>query len=586
MNQHYILCGLGKVGARVLDHLRAAGARVVVINSVAHAGDPQLDGVPFIVGDCRSQETLQRAGIDKARGVLILTSDDLTNLSATLMVRHLNPNVRVVVRLFNQNLIARLGSAVENVFALSTSALAGPLLALIARTGEALSSFSLDDGTRVQVAEFTVTAGSPLVGRDLAEEARARQALVVAHRPAGGSIRFLHDAAGKIVLAAGDQVVVCGNPHVVAPLLSEGENESLPELLWAGFIRRFTRVVVRGLSQMDAAVKACAAALVLTIVVSVIVFHFSVDEDRPIQAFYRTVSLMATGSDMHGEDAQRAPWLMAYISCLRLVGMVLTAAFTAIFTNYLIRANLGGALAVRRIPDGGHIIVCGLGNVGFRVVEELHRQGESVVVIERRVDNAFMPTVRRLGVPVIVGDATVAEVLRQAGAANARAVVAASSNDLINLEIALLVRDIAARQRVVVRLTDPSLAQTLREAANVRLALSVPELAAPAFVARLFGEHERVLFFVAGRLLIVHDIHIASADSALAGRPIAALAADYRFLPVALSGGAGPSRRPETSVTLAPGDRLTVILAQADLQRLLAREALPAETPALEHARQ
>ena len=81
-------------------------------------------------------------------GVLVLTSDDLTNLSTALMVRHLNPKVRVVVRLFNQNLIAGLGSAAENVFALSPSALAGPLLALIARTGEALSSFRLAAGHR------------------------------------------------------------------------------------------------------------------------------------------------------------------------------------------------------------------------------------------------------------------------------------------------------------------------------------------------------------------------------------------------------------------------------------------------------
>ncbi len=540
---HYILCGLGRVGARVLEHLRAAGVRVVVINSHDHPNDPLLDGVRLIVGDCRSPEILQQAGVDRARGVLILTSDDLTNLSTTLRVRHLNPNVRVVVRLFNQNLITRLGSAVENVYALSTSALAGPLMALIARTGEALSSFPLNGGAQAQVAEFTVAAGSPLVGRDLAEEARTHQAVVVAHRPAKGTSRFLHEAAGKIPLATGDKVVVCGDADRLAPLLALGGNESLPELLWASFVRRFSRVALRGLALVDTSVKVCAAVLVAVILVSVLVFHFAMDRNDPIDAFYRTISLMATGADMHGDNLAHGAWQKAFISSLRLVGMVLTAAFTAIFTNYLIRANLGGALAVRRIPDGGHVIVCGLGNVGFRAIEELHRHHEPVVVIERRVDNAFIPTVRRLGVPVIVGDATVAEVLRQAGAANARAVIAASSNDLINLEIALLVRELVSHQRVVVRLTDPTLAKTLREAANVRLALSVPELAAPAFVARLFGERTRGLFFVADRLLIVHDLHVPAAGSPLVDRPIAALAADFRFAPIALAGADGTARR-------------------------------------------
>ena len=47
-----------------------------------------------------------------------------------------------------------------------------------------------------------------------------------------------------------------------------------------------------------------------------------------------------------------------------MIGVALVVAFTAILTNYLIRVNLGGALDVRRIPESGHIIVCGLGNIG------------------------------------------------------------------------------------------------------------------------------------------------------------------------------------------------------------------------------
>src|SRR5439155_9119114 len=149
--QHFILCGLGRVGWRVLEHLRAAGARVVVIDNRCRPDDPRLAGASLVIGDCRAQEALTQADVAHARGVLIVTSDDLVNLSAALMVRHLNPAVRVVVRMFNQTLIARLGGALGNVRALSTSALAGPLLALIARTGEALGTFELENGHRLQI---------------------------------------------------------------------------------------------------------------------------------------------------------------------------------------------------------------------------------------------------------------------------------------------------------------------------------------------------------------------------------------------------------------------------------------------------
>src|SRR5262249_10529334 len=152
---------------------------------------------------------------------------------------------------------------------------------------------------------------------------------------------------------------------------------------------------------------------------STVIFHWGVPQYRLAHSFFRTISLMATGSDMHGEELH-ADWLKSYAAVLRLVGAALTAAFTAIVTNYLLRARLGGALEVRRIPDGGHVVVCGMGNVGFRVIEELLSNDQRVVAIELSRDNRFIATARRLGVAVISGDATVAEVLRQAHVPNAR----------------------------------------------------------------------------------------------------------------------------------------------------------------------
>ncbi len=183
MDQHYILCGLGRVGARVLDHLRSAGVPVVVIDTRCSAGDARLSGAELVVGDCRRKEVLEEAGLARARGILVLPSDELISLQTALMVRHLNPAVRVVVRLFNHNLIKRLGAAVDNIHTLSVSSLAAPLLALVARTGEALGTFCLEDGSTSEIAEFTLAPQSSLVMRRLGEEARKHQAAVIAHIP-------------------------------------------------------------------------------------------------------------------------------------------------------------------------------------------------------------------------------------------------------------------------------------------------------------------------------------------------------------------------------------------------------------------
>jgi len=586
VDQPVILCGLGRVGCRVLEYLQAAGISVVVVDDCCALDDPRLGKARLVQGDCRRREVLERAGVVGARGVLILTSDDLVNVSTGLMVRSLDADVRIVVRMFNHNLIARLGKTVHNVFALSTSILTAPLLALAALTGQALGTFRLPltptlsprgrgqgEGERRQVAEMVVGTESPLLGRTLAEVTVPHQALVLAHVPAGGPPRLLLDVTPEARLDAGDRLVVCGEPHSLSALLGHADDLDAA-VRWASFVRRNGRVLWRTLSEVDLSVKVCTGVLLFVIVASTLTLHFGRDRSTVVDAFFRTISLMATGAQLGDYDSN---WLKVFVSVLRISGAALTAAFTAIVTNYLLRARLGGALEVRRIPDSGHVIVCGLGNVGYRVVEELLGYGERVVVIEASRDGRFVTTARRLGVPVIIGDVTVREVLRQAHSPTARAVIATTNDDLVNLEVALLVRDLNPGQRVLVRLSDPNLADTLRENADVRLAVSVPTLAAPAFVAALFGDRVLSVCLVHGRLLAVLHLCIGPQDAALIGSSVRALAVNYRLLPVALLPANGQQHARPADQVLGPGDELVAILALADVERLARREPVPAD---------
>jgi Trk K+ transport system NAD-binding subunit len=568
IDNHVILCGLGRVGWHVLEYLKAAGTPVVAIDSRCTADDPRLEGVTLIQGDCQKPAVLEKAGLSTARGVVILPSDELVSTATALMVRRLNPTVRVVVRIFSQNLVARLGSAVSNVVALSTSGLAAPLLALMARTGDALGTFQFDDGQRQEIVELHIHDNSPLRGVRIAALREQHKLLVLAH-VAWSKTRLLNDVDDQAVIEAGQRLVLCGEPEALAPLVAEHEEESLPEVLWAGFVRRLGRVAWWMLADVDMPLKICTGVLVSVIVISTLVFHYGIDGETLPNALYRTISLMATGADMGGRELHEG-WQKVFVSILRLAGAALTAAFTAILTNYLVRAQLGGALEVRRMPESGHVIVCGVGNVGFRVVQELLRQGQSVVAIERATDNPFIATARRQGVPVIIGDATVPEVLNQARVAHARAVVVATSKELLNLDIGLLVRELNPSQRVVLLLVDQQLAQTVREAADIRLAVSIPALAAPAFVAALLGNRVRSVTLVAGKLLAVVDVAVPAADGYLVGQPVRKLADEYQLLPIRLQ-GADHNAKP-LEAPLAAGDRLTAMVALSDLQRLLRRE--------------
>jgi Trk K+ transport system NAD-binding subunit len=578
MDKPIVICGLGRVGSRVLEYLRDTDLKVVVIDTQCQADDPRLCGIKIVRGDCRRREVLEEAGVANARGVLVLTGDDLINIAATLMVRALNPEVRVVLRMFNQNLIGRLGKAVTNVYALSTSLLTAPILAMTALTGQGLGRFRLGDDPseeRRQVAEVPVPCGSPLDGLPAGELARTRGVQVLAHLPADGPATYLLDVSPDTRLEEGDHVVVCGPPRAVNALLAASGADQ-DDLRWAGWPRRLARVVGSSWKQIDLPVKICTGVLLGVMIASTVFLHLSVEKyNRIPDALFRTISIMATGSDMHEADFRQSAGVKVFVSALRIVGAALMAAFTAIVTNYLLRARLAGALEVRRIPEEGHVIICGLAPVGFRVLEELLDCKCPVVVIEKDPDNRFVATARRKGVPVIIGDITVPEVLRQAHAATARAVIAATNHDLINLEVTLLVRELNPTQRVVVLQADPLLAQMLREAANVRLAVSVPALAAPAFVVGLFGDQVLSVFLVGGQLLAAIDLVVKEGDAFLNGQPVRAVAVDYRILPVAVlpPPGTAPASQPLTA-RLQPGNRLVGIIALPDLERLLRRQPL------------
>ena len=569
MNQPVVLCGLGRVGWRVLESVRAAGFPVVVIDTNVSPDDPRLRGVRAVRGDCRRPDVLELIGVKDARGIVITTGDDLVNISTAMLARKLNPTAKIVVRMFNQNLIDRLGGAVKNTVALSVSGLVAPMLALMAVTGDALGAFKLEDGPR-QVSEVLVGEGSSLIGMTIDEVSRLHQLVPLTFTPAMEEPLFLHDVRRDTVLSQGDRLVVCGTPGSLLQLLERERGDLLPGVRWAWRLRRWVRTFRRTLWEVDLSVKIATPALFLTILVSVLVFRYGLGTAWA-EGLYQTVSIIATGAGMHGEH--HSDWAKVFMSVLKLAGAALIAAFTAILTQYLLRAKLAGALEIRWVPESGHVVVCGLGNVGFRLVNELTAMGERVVAIDNQADGAFIATVRRNGVPTFVGDATVADVLKQARAADAKAVIAATSSELANLEIALLVQELNPKLRVVVRLSEPEFAEAVREAADIQHAVSIPALAAPAFAAALFGDRVQTLITAAGRTLVVIEIVINPEEIHLIGKSLRGLSLDYRLLPVALAGQS--SSELHGGYRLKTGDLVTVVAELPDLERFIRREPIP-----------
>lgn len=157
----------------------------------------------------------------------------------------------------------------------------------------------------------------------------------------------------------------------------------------------------------------------------------------------------------------------------------------------------------------GHVVVCGIGRVGLRVVTHLLAAGHKVVVVEQRWESAFVPRALELKVPVVAGDARSLAVLRQAGVQRASAVVLCIDGDLVNIEVALKVRSLRPGLRVILRVFSDDLDQNLEEVFGRNSVFSASALAAPTFAAAAVSRDVRAVLGLDARALGVVELTIA-----------------------------------------------------------------------------
>ncbi len=101
LKNHYIICGIGRVGRNVAQELTATGRNYVIIDEDMRSIAIHLEKHPdqvYIMGDASDDDVLEKAHIETAAGVFAVTGDDNKNLVISLTAKQLNPAVRVVAR--------------------------------------------------------------------------------------------------------------------------------------------------------------------------------------------------------------------------------------------------------------------------------------------------------------------------------------------------------------------------------------------------------------------------------------------------------------------------------------------------------
>ncbi len=262
----------------------------------------------------------------------------------------------------------------------------------------------------------------------------------------------------------------------------------------------------------------------------------------------------------------------------RVAQVVLTfdgMAFLPTVTAAIVGARLARTLNGSRKAISDHVIVVGLGNVGTRIVGQLHDLGVRTVCVDRDPHAQGVPMARRLGVPVVLGQAGRDETLRAAGIDTCRALVSVTNRDVVNLETVLHARSLREDLRMVVRLFDDDLAERVEKnvGGNI-ISRSVSYLAAPSFAVAML-EHQVLRTIPVGRhVLLIADVPV-DAGSQLDGTPLQQVheAGQARVIALHRRGVEEMDWKPHQGYLLAAQDRMIVLATRAGLGRVLARSA-------------
>jgi Trk K+ transport system NAD-binding subunit len=221
---------------------------------------------------------------------------------------------------------------------------------------------------------------------------------------------------------------------------------------------------------------------------------------------------------------------------------------------------------------GNHVIVCGLGRIGLRVVTRLIEAGYEVVVIEQSFRSRFVARALGMHVPVIVGDASDALALRQAGLTRARAVIADINNDQLNIEIALAARSVRPGMRVILRAFNEDLDRNLDKIFGPDSAFSHSALAAPTLAAAAISREISYALPVGNDLIGVVKLTIAK-GSQLSGS-VRDFEASSGVLVLDQRTSAGRRLRVDPDGDFRTGDHVTFIGALPALEAMRLRNVV------------
>src|SRR5947209_5642583 len=220
LQDHFIICGAGRVGSRIISQMQAARVHFVVIETNEPKVTELLEsGVHVLVPDATIEESLREAGVERARGLAACLPDDAENVYVVLTARGLNTQLHIVARAVEEQAEEKLIRAGANRVVAPTiigshrmaQALMKPA---VADFMDSIAAENLDLGfEQLEVMPGSVYAGRKLRFTNIRSEL---DVVIVTMRRKNGDMIF--NPSGDAIIEAGDLLIAIGKAESLAEL--------------------------------------------------------------------------------------------------------------------------------------------------------------------------------------------------------------------------------------------------------------------------------------------------------------------------------------------------------------------------------
>ncbi|MFV1883855.1 MAG: potassium channel family protein [Balneola sp.] len=229
MEDHYIICGYGRIGHRIASVLREAGLPLVIVeNHDSSIERISNDNHVHVKGDAQDENILREAGIERAKALICTLSSDKDNVFTTLLAREINSDLFILVRA-NENKnklrISRSGAdKVISPYDIGADRMANVILR--PKVEQFIETMTQDDSQDHTFDEVLISEGSKLANKTLAEiNVRSKyEVLIIAILHGGERIKFNPKSTDKI--HTGDSLILLGDLKKIDKFRSEMCNDT------------------------------------------------------------------------------------------------------------------------------------------------------------------------------------------------------------------------------------------------------------------------------------------------------------------------------------------------------------------------